>query len=468
MADSSSHGSRRGERPGPGATGLALGVTTLITVGCSDATTHSDCGSVFGGDTSMVTWWRAVVTAEGQAQQALVDGYASCSGGQVTVEPAADNKDDALRSYEDQDKHLLLVNGLSDIDRLQCTADRGSGLFALHDLDSFRWNDRIPKVLDPYVRPCHGADTGRLFAVPVGMHSLNRTLINKDYAATFARDDLTPESFLDTLAKLAAGGMTRPIAVPSNIEPSFLLVENIMVAVAGERYRDFWNMNRHTNSRDEIDMSPFVATMDFADKLLPYIEFVQGDDSDPNLLTMTKVCNGEAALTVMADWVDPNNYCDSLVSAPFPGTSQYDVFAFDAFAVDYSTALAASSEDAAAGYLPEQAPEYSWLKAVTSAEVQARYAELKRSRVLTKKDSSGNTVARSEDELFGPNVTPLPGLLLVVEHSTFEDFRDFLGAYLNTPPTDTTALEERKAAVVNYVHTELCVATDCEPTETTR
>lgn len=446
---------------------VAWAALAVAPLACSDATDSSDCGSVFGGDTTVLTWWRAVDTAEGQAQQALVDGYARCSDGQVTIEPAADTKEDALQAYESGEKHLLLVNGLSDIDRLECTAERGSGLFALKDMHGFRWDERIPTFLRPYVRPCGGNNVNRLFAIPVGLHTLNRTLINAQYAEAF-QGELTPDSFLDVLATLSEQLGRKPIVVPSDIEPSYLLVENIMVAVAGERYREFWDMDRRTNSEMDIDMAPFSDTLDYADKLLPYIEFVGEGEADPTGLTMNKLCSGEAALTVQADWIDPANYCgDRLVAAPFPGTAHYSVFAFDAFAVDYSEEQVGSA-DAEAGFLPERAPEYSWLKAITSADVQAEYAKLKRSRLLIKKDAAGKTVALTEQELFGEDVTPLPGLLLVVEHSIFKDFKDEINGYFTMPNTDPAALEARKSALIDYVHEEMCKATSCSTTDTTR
>lgn len=441
---------------------LCAGLCAFTTLSCSDATDRSDCGSVYGGDTSLTTWWRPVVTEEGQAQQSLVDGYLECSGGRVSVEPAPADKENTLRVYEDQDRHLLLVNGLTDIDRLECTAQRGSGLFALKDMDGLSWNDRIPTFLQPYVRPCLGAKTHQLFAIPVGLHTLNRTLVHERFAAQFASQDLTLDGLVAELERAALQLGAKPIVVPDNIERSYLLVENIMVAVAGERYREFWDLDRRTRAESDIDMTPFMETLDYADRLLPYIEFVGGDD--PTKATMERVCAGQAAFTVQADWVDPATYCeDTLISAAFPTTGQYSVFAFDAFAVDYSTETAASDSGR---FLPERAPEYAWLKAVTSAQVQAEYAKLKRSKPLVKMDAAGNTVALDESELFGPHVTPLPGLLLVVEHATFKTFGSQIEAYFDTPVTDTEALAQRKTELTTYVHGELCKATSCKPLST--
>jgi hypothetical protein len=148
------------------------------------------------------------------------------------------------------------------------------------------------------------------------------------------------------------------------------------------------------------------------------------------------------------------------VAAPFPGTAQYNVFSFDAFAVDYSDTAATSDSGR---FLPEQAPEYAWLKAVTSAKVQAEYAQLKRSKALVKADAAGNTVAVDAPELFGSDVEPLPGLLLVVEHTTFKAFGAQIAAYLDTPVTDAAALAQRKTELTTYVHGELCKATSCKP-----
>jgi hypothetical protein len=431
----------------------------VATTTCSDATDRSDCGSVYGGDTSLTTWWRAGVSEEGQAQQSLVDGYLKCSRGEVTVEAAPEDKEATLRVYEDQDRHLLLVNGLTDIDRLECTAQRGSGLFALQDMDSLRWNDRIPDFLQPYVRPCLGERTNRLFAIPVGLHTLNRTLIHKNFEQQFASGEVTLDGFVEALAQAADQLQAKPIVLPDNIERSYLLIENLMVAVAGEQYTKFWDLDRRTQAESDIDMTPFMDTLNYTDRLLPYIEFVGGDD--PLLATMERVCSGKAALTVQADWVDPANYCDDqLVAAPFPGTAQYNVFSFDAFAVDYSDTAATSDSGR---FLPEQAPEYAWLKAVTSAKVQAEYAQLKRSKALVKADAAGNTVAVDAPELFGSDVEPLPGLLLVVEHTTFKAFGAQIAAYLDTPVTDAAALAQRKTELTTYVHGELCKATSCKP-----
>lgn len=446
-------------RPRTALAKLCLSVCALAAAGCSDATDHSDCGSVYGGDTSLTTWWRPVVTEEGQAQQSLVDGYLRCSGGAVTIEAAPNDKEKTLLIYEQQDRHLLLVNGLTDIDRLECTATRGSGLFALQDMDGLRWNDRIPGLLQPYVRPCFGERTNQLFAIPVGLHTLNRTLVNREFSERFTAPDLSLDDFVAALERTAAELQAKPIVMPKDVSKSYLLVENMMVAVAGKQYRDFWNLSRRTRSEDDIDMKPFEDTLDYAERLLPYIEFVDADDK--MAAVMDRVCNGKAALTVSADWVDPTNYCgDQLVSAPFPGTARYDVFAFDAFAVDYSTTAA----DAATGrFLPKGAVEYAWLKAVTSAEVQAEYARLKRSKPLVKADATGKTVALGDDELFAPGVTPLPGLLLVVEHSTFARFSEKIDDYLATPRTDPEAVANGRQVLTGYVLEQLCNATSCKP-----
>jgi hypothetical protein len=409
-----------------------------------------------------MTWWRLGDTAENNAQQKLVDGYLTCSGGTVRVESAEGDKEIALQTNEFEEKNLLLVNGLADIDRLQCTADRGTGLFALHDLDSIKWHDRIPSFLMPYVRPCGGEDQGRLFAVPIGMHSLNRIVVAQPYSAHLAQPGLTPQTFLEWLRAQADSGMPKPIVIPENIEPSFLLVENIMVAVAGDRYREFWNMNRNTQSPDDIDMTPFQVALDYADELLPYIEYVPAQDGQDALTrTMARVCNGQAALTIQADWLDPADFCEGLVAAPFPGTASYDVFGFDAFAVDHST----QNEDPnASAFLARGSSEYAWLKAATSLQVQTQYAQEKHSRVLVKLDVNGNSVALDDAELFGPNITPLPGLLLVVKHSSFERFGSEIDGYFKHHPAAPDERTKRKATLVSYVHKELCDLTSCRPT----
>src|SRR5690606_16604409 len=169
------------------------------------------------------------------------------------------------------------------------------------------------------------------------LHTLNRTLVNRRFAEQFTTPDLSLDGFVAALERTAAELQAKPIVIQKNVSKSYLLIENMMVAVAGPQYRDFWNLSRRTQSQADIDMKPFEDTLDYAERLLPYIEFVDGDDA----AVMERVCSGKAALTVSADWIDPNNYCgDQLESAPFPGTAQYDVFAFDAFAVDYSTTAA--------------------------------------------------------------------------------------------------------------------------------
>lgn len=455
-----SHGRHRArKRPLVALPVLWCGLSGAV-VGCSSAVNHSDCASVYGGDTSLTTWWRPVVTEEGLAQQSLVDGYLRCSGGEVTVEPAAADKEETLFVYEEQERHLLLVNGLTDIDRLECTPNRGSGLFALKDMDGLRWDDRIPTFLQPYVRPCLGEKANRLYAVPVGLHTLNRTLINPQFANTFAASDLTLDGFVEALERASQELQAKPIVIPADTQPSYLLVENLMVAVAGERYLEFWNLDRRTQTEAEIDMAPFAATLDYTDRLLPYIEFVEGDD--PTRAALARVCDGRAALTVQADWVDAAHYCErELVTAAFPGTSKYSVFAFDAFAVDYSEAQA--TQAGSGRYLPEGAAEYAWLKAVTSAEVQHEYARLKRSKTLVESDGVGNTVARDQADVFGAGVTPLPGLMLLVEHETFVSFASNIAQYLGTPVADTATLDQRKLDLIDYVHTELCKATSCKP-----
>lgn len=433
----------------------------LACVACSDATTHSDCGSIHGGDTSLISWWRpGDTTAEGAAQQQLIDGFLTCSGGNVVVEVAEGEKERALRASEASEKRLLLVNGMSDIDRLHCTATRGTGLFALHDLDGVRWQDRIPDFLTPYVRPCGGEDRGRLFAVPVGLHTLNRVVVNQALGSEWERAQSSPEAFLNWLQKRADAGMPKPIAVPEDIELSYLLVENIMVAVAGDRYRDFWDMTRKTFDRDDVDMAPFEDALGLADALMPFVDFVEPEAGRTALDTaMLRVCSGEAALTVQADWTNPADYCAGLLSAPFPGTGAYEVFAFDAFAVDHVADLEDPENPA---FLMRGVPEYAWLKTATSLKVQTAYSKAKHSRVLVRQDAQGNSVALQDVDLFGPDVTPLPGLLLAVKHSYFDGFNRVIGDYLRSSSQDEAERASQRAALVTYVHDELCLATTCK------
>src|SRR5690606_32732614 len=117
-------------------------------------------------------------------------------------------------------------------------------------------------------------------------------------------------------------------------------------------------------------------------------------------------------------------------------------------------------------FLPKHAAEYAWLKAVTSVDVQADYARLKRSRPLVKADSAGNTVALRDDELFAPGVTPLPGLLLVVEHSSFVGFSERIDDYFATPRTDPEAVTISRQGLTTYVIEQLCLATSCKPVPT--
>jgi hypothetical protein len=447
-------------------TQLPLGVgaaVALANVACSDATTHSDCGSIHGGDTSLITWWRpGDTTAEGAAQQQLIDGFLTCSGGSVVVEVAEGDKERALVASEASEKRLLLVNGMSDIDRLHCTATRGTGLFALHDLHGLRWQDRIPNFLAPYVRPCGGEDRGRLFAVPIGLHTLNRVVLNRTSSAGWEDAQRSPPAFLEWLQERVDAGMPKPIVVPEDVELSYLLVENIMVAVAGDRYRDFWDMTRKTFDRKDIDMAPFEAALDLADDLMPFVEFVPAEVGRTSIDTaMAKVCSGEAALTVQADWTNPADHCGGLVTAPFPGTSSYEVFAFDAFAVDHAADRQDPDNPA---FLMPGAPDYAWLKAATSLQVQAAYAKAKHSRVLVRQDAQGNSVALQDVDLFERGVTPLPGLLLAVKHSYFNGFNEVIDAYLRSDSPDEAERARLRTELVTYVHDELCMATTCKDT----
>src|SRR5690606_20530551 len=131
--------------------------------------------------------------------------------------------------------------------------------------------------------------------------------VNREFSERFTAPDLSLDDFVAALERTAAELQAKPIVMPKDVSKSYLLVENMMVAVAGKQYRDFWNLSRRTRSEDDIDMKPFEDTLDYAERLLPYIEFVDADDK--MAAVMDRVCNGKAALTVSADWVDPTNYC---------------------------------------------------------------------------------------------------------------------------------------------------------------
>jgi glucose/mannose transport system substrate-binding protein len=217
------------------------------------------------------------------------------------------------------------------------------------------FNDAFPQgVLDIVSYEDHP------YSVPVNIHRANVLWYNK---TVFEDNSITPpESFDDFFAAadaLQAAGVT-PLALgDSEVFAATQLLETTLLGSLGaDAYNGLWTGDTDWSG------AAVTAALDNYKKMLSYV------NDDHSSLTWDQandlVISGDAAMTVMGDWLDADNKAKDFTDSgwvPTPGTSGI----YDALSDTFG--------------LPKDAPNESavmcWLKLVGSKEGQEAFNPLK-------------------------------------------------------------------------------------------
>lgn len=412
----------------------------------------------------------AVAEGKRQACQAVISSEGECKN--MVSSPTALNG-----PYD-----VMLLNAGADVFRfVDCTAPNEPQL--LRQLPSEPWLSHVPDFLRRLVSCEAAPDPPKLFALPVGVHRLNQLYINQERLQSTAlawppststgltASSSTLEQFLKLLGDLQERGCAHPIAIEGDaVWPwSLLLVENIMVGIAGaDIYEQFWKQ-LPTRGGDTVDLGTiptdvrdatlravnegFTAlnqAIDFALQLAPYVQEVS--PSPMARVQQPGLCaDGLPIFTVMGDWEVQNVNSDIVQAVPFPGTEGTYVYTADAFAVPQANTPAAQADNTAT----------LWFKVVSDPLIQLRYARLKGSLPLVTEQGTVPT----ERELFGDQ-RAVPGLPGFVPNETFNSFQSEVEALMKaalsqaqTATWDATALVEQRKQLVEYTQDEYCKTT---------
>jgi glucose/mannose transport system substrate-binding protein len=221
--------------------------------------------------------------------------------------------------------------------------------------ESEGFNDIFPQgVLDIV------SHEGSPYSVPVNIHRANVLWYNK---AVFEANNLEPpttfDEFVAAADSLQAAGIT-PLALGDNgIWASVQVMETVLLGSLGaDGYNGLWTGETDWNSAEVTQALETFKTM------LSYV------NDDHSALTWDQandlVIQGDAAMTIMGDWVDADNQAKNFEDsgwAPAPGTAGL----YDALSDTFG--------------LPKDAPNPDavrcWLKLVGSKEGQEAFNPLK-------------------------------------------------------------------------------------------
>lgn len=324
-----------------------------------------------------------------------------------------------------------IVNGGADILRLACHhSTRALESLGPSSIPIARFiGQRTPPELASLVT-CPDSD---VFGVILGLHRLNQLFYNERTLNTLQCDSLDAEGvrtrtedagvpgFLEALQSLADCGISRPLVITSASGSwSQLLIENLMVAAAGkEGYEEFWgrlspsrvDSEEHETRSGYVNLDPFDRALRLAYDLAPFIQ-VADDSALRQRIACTDVDSSECGVFfVKGDWVVPDQP-EYVKAVPFPGSEDVFVYTADVAVVTRHTEPLSNTH-----------PMLGWLKAVSSAPVQAEYCANKHClSVVTSQD--GRTRGKTAAELFtveGKHLQGVGGLPTYLPHESFDE-----------------------------------------------
>lgn len=452
-----------------------LGVTLFgAAAGCSDGAIDSECRYLLAdadqqGELTISTWWKIDGSCgqdgrgEACASHGLVDGYAACSEGMVSLDQKL-HRDETVKDIAyDNGGDGSIINGGSDLFGLAGCGQTDPKLVHLAQLGTLKnptasfLTERLPAELESQVT-CDG----KLFGAVLGLHSLNNLFYHEGLVEALGIDVSGPMDVteLPALLKRVSESDSRykkPLLIHSDGDTwSRFLIENLMVALStpdaygNHGYKNFWSrLSGGEVTSLRIDLSLFERVLALASELAPYIQ-KGSEDVDP----IVYLEQGSNVFTITGDWVVP--YLPEYVKyRAFPGTEGVYV---------YTTDVAVVTRRAEEHTLVSNTdPIMGWLKAATFSDFQFNFGYAK--NAISPVTTDGNrTRAKTPEELFvvdGVQLVGIPGLPSYVPYKTFDDMESKIESYMEclttttmTPPNQGCIRQH--AALVAYVLDEYC------------
>jgi glucose/mannose transport system substrate-binding protein len=348
--------------------GLGLTVVMAFAYGCDDEAEAPEPTATSGvtatpgeltGDLEIFSWW--TTGGEDAGKQALFDLYPSACPGDVNIVDATVAGGAGFNARQVLTTRMLggdppgsfQVHMGHELTDTWVTTGYMEPLDDIFESEGF--NDIFPQgVLDIV------SHEGSPYSVPVNIHRANVLWYNK---AVFEANNLEPpttfDEFVAAADALQAAGIT-PLALGDNgIWASVQVMETVLLGSLGaDGYNGLWTGETDWNSAEVTQALETFKTM------LSYV------NDDHSALTWDQandlVIQGDAAMTIMGDWVDADNKAKNFEDsgwAPAPGTAGL----YDALSDTFG--------------LPKDAPNPDavrcWLKLVGSKEGQEAFNPLK-------------------------------------------------------------------------------------------
>jgi glucose/mannose transport system substrate-binding protein len=338
-------------------------VVAMAFVACGDDDDDDDgetpTPGALSGELEIFSWW--TTGGEAAGLEALFDLYPETCSADVDIINATVAGGAGFNAREVLTTRMLggdppgsfQVHMGHELTDTWVTTDYMESLQFLFDQEG--WEDIFPEgVLDIV------SYEGEPYSVPVNIHRANVLWYNK---AVFEEYNLEPpadfDEFLEVAEALDAEGIT-PLALGDNgVWASVHLMETVLLGTLGpDAYRGLWTGETDWNGAEVTEaLENFKMMLGFVNDDHTSLSWDQANDL---------VIQGDAAMTIMGDWVDADNNAKNFADAgwaPAPGTAGSYQALSDTFG------------------LPKDAPNRDavvcWLKLIGTQEGQEAFNTLK-------------------------------------------------------------------------------------------
>lgn len=299
--------------------------------------------------------------------------------------------------------------------------------YILEDND---WMDAFPEEVIDII-----SYEGEVYSIPVNIHRSNVMWYNK---AVFEEHGLTPpstaEEFFEVAEELQEADIT-PLALgDTNVWPSTHLMESVLVGALGpDGYRGLWT------GETDWDDEGVRAALETFDRMLDYVN----DDHSAltNIDAAQYVADGDAAMTVMGDWVHGYYLSQELEPdedygwAPTPGTDGVFIMLSDSFGLPKDVSHPVNVE--------------RWLEVLASVEGQDAFNPIKGSipaRTDTDRSLYDVYLLSAMDDFESDTIVPSLAHGSAASESWLTDFNDIMNVFVSDRDVDETMRQMQRAA----------------------
>lgn len=303
--------------------------------------------------------------------------------------------------------------------------------YILEDND---WMDAFPEEVIDII-----SYEGEVYSIPVNIHRSNVMWYNKEL---FEEHDLTPptnaEEFFEVAEEFEDEGIT-PLALgDTNVWPSTHLMESVLVGALGpEGYSGLWT------GETSWDSDGVRAALETFDRMLDYVN----DDHSglTNIDAADYVADGDAAMTVMGDWVHGYYLSRELEPdvdygwAPTPGTDDVFIMLSDSFGMPKD--------------VPHPINVERWLEVLASVEGQDAFNPIKGSipaRTDTDRSLYDEYLLSAMDDFESDTIVPSLAHGSAASESWLTTFNDIMNVFVTEGDVDN-AMREMQQAADRYV-----------------